>query len=28
MTTMLEDGFEKIKLGITSLDELIRVTKE
>ena len=28
MTTMLEDGFKKILLGRTTLDEVLRVTKE
>lgn len=28
MTTMLQDGVEKVKQGITSIDELLRVIKE
>ena len=28
MVTMLEDGFIKAKNGITTIEELIRVTKE
>ena len=28
MTTMLEDGIEKIFNGITTLSEVLRVTKE
>jgi len=28
MTTMLEDGIEKVKQGVTTIDEIIRVTKE
>ena len=28
MKTMLEDGVEKVKLGITTIEELLRVTKE
>lgn len=28
MTTMLEDGLEKIKMGITTIEEIVRVTKE
>ncbi|KKQ98563.1 MAG: Type IV pilus assembly protein PilB [Candidatus Woesebacteria bacterium GW2011_GWB1_39_12] len=28
MTTMLEDGIGKVKQGITTIDEIIRVTKE
>jgi len=28
MTTMVEDGFEKVKLGMTTIEEVIRVTKE
>ncbi|MBI4079049.1 MAG: type II/IV secretion system protein [Candidatus Levybacteria bacterium] len=28
MTTMLEDGLEKVKQGITTIDEIVRVTKE
>ena len=28
MTTMLEDGIEKVLLGITTIEEIIRVTKE
>ena len=28
MSTMLEDGLKKVRQGITSLDEIIRVTKE
>ncbi|MEK7517114.1 MAG: GspE/PulE family protein [Patescibacteria group bacterium] len=28
MTTMIEDGLEKVKEGITTIDEVIRVTKE
>jgi len=28
MKTMLEDGIEKVKQGITSIEELLRVTKE
>jgi type II secretory ATPase GspE/PulE/Tfp pilus assembly ATPase PilB-like protein len=27
MTTMLEDGLEKVKQGMTTLDEVLRVTK-
>lgn len=28
MTTMIEDGLEKVKTGITTIDEVLRVTKE
>lgn len=28
MTTMMEDGLDKIQLGITTIEEVIRVTKE
>ncbi|MBI2337952.1 type II/IV secretion system protein [Candidatus Daviesbacteria bacterium] len=28
MTTMMEDGLDKIQLGVTTLEEVIRVTKE
>lgn len=28
MTTMIEDGLEKVKEGITTIDEVLRVTKE
>lgn len=28
MTTMIEDGLDKVKQGITTIDEVIRVTKE
>ena len=28
MTTMLEDGVEKIKSGVTTIEEVLRVTKE
>jgi len=28
MKTMLEDGFEKVEKGITTIDEILRVTKE
>jgi type IV pilus assembly protein PilB len=28
MTTMLEDGIEKIKQGVTTIEEVLRVTKE
>lgn len=28
MTTMTEDGIEKVKLGLTTLEEVLRVTKE
>lgn len=28
MTTMLEDGLEKVKQGITTIEEILRVTKE
>jgi len=28
MTTMVEDGLEKVKLGMTTIEEVIRVTKE
>jgi len=28
MKTMLDDGIEKVKLGITTIEELLRVTKE
>ena len=26
MTTLREDGLEKVRLGVTSVDEIIRVT--
>lgn len=28
MTTMLEDGLAKVKMGVTTIEELLRVTKE
>jgi len=28
MKTLLEDGIEKIRMGITTLDEVFRVTRE
>jgi type II secretory ATPase GspE/PulE/Tfp pilus assembly ATPase PilB-like protein len=28
MTTMLEDGFEKVKASLTTIDEVMRVTRE
>ena len=28
MRTMVEDGLEKVKEGITTMDEVFRVTKE
>jgi type II secretory ATPase GspE/PulE/Tfp pilus assembly ATPase PilB-like protein len=27
MRTMIEDGLEKVKLGVTTIDELLRVIK-
>jgi len=28
MTTMLEDGLEKVQQGLTTVEEILRVTKE
>ena len=28
MTTMLEDGFRKVEAGTTTLEEVLRVTRE
>jgi len=28
MTTMIEDGVEKVLAGITTIDEVLRVTRE